>query len=237
MEHPVPTKWGTVSVINDKSCNALLRVLLVCIGSYRKSVLRYEYLMLCTHRPDTLYLPEQGCEDQWLFFEARRIPRANNSGKHWPVGGLSSWKILLWTCVTSQWSETHRIWGHWLDSCGSGGGPFCTRHWYFGFYKMRELILQLRTCWLLTLTGIVTGTCLRFSNLRFYFPVFVSAHLYRNCLFCHICFAVCIKAVMLLTYFIEIQGVVGFSFCCVILCKCCSSRNHWTLLACLLPSK
>jgi len=41
---------------------------------------------------------------------------------------------------------TRRIWGHWLGSCGSGGGPFWTRHWCSEFHKMREWILQLRTC-------------------------------------------------------------------------------------------
>jgi hypothetical protein len=50
---------------------------------YLKSVLRYKYLILDTHHPDSLYLREQGCEDLWLFFKAKRGPRGQKFGKHW----------------------------------------------------------------------------------------------------------------------------------------------------------
>jgi hypothetical protein len=46
----------------------------VCIGSYLKSVLGYKFLILGTYHPDTLR--EQGCEEPWLFVEAKRGPRA-----------------------------------------------------------------------------------------------------------------------------------------------------------------
>jgi hypothetical protein len=52
----VPTKRATVILIKVNSCNALLHVLLVYIGNYLKSVLRYKLLMLGTYHPDTLYL-------------------------------------------------------------------------------------------------------------------------------------------------------------------------------------
>jgi len=32
-------------------------------------------------RPDALYLREHGCEDPWLFFEAKKCPRAKKFGK------------------------------------------------------------------------------------------------------------------------------------------------------------
>ena len=38
-----PTKRATISLINGKSCNTLLRMLLECIRSYLQSVLRYKY--------------------------------------------------------------------------------------------------------------------------------------------------------------------------------------------------
>jgi len=41
----------------------LLRMLLVCIRNYLKSVLRYKFLILDTYRRNTLYLRQQGCED------------------------------------------------------------------------------------------------------------------------------------------------------------------------------
>jgi hypothetical protein len=52
---PVPTKRATVSLIKVKSCNALLRMLLVCICSYLKLVLRYKLLILDTYNPDTIF--------------------------------------------------------------------------------------------------------------------------------------------------------------------------------------
>jgi len=35
-----------------------------------------------TYHPDNLHLREQGCEDPWLFLEAKRGPRAKSSGEH-----------------------------------------------------------------------------------------------------------------------------------------------------------
>ena len=48
-----------------------------------KSVLIHKCLILCIHRQDTLHVREEGCEDQWLFFEAERSPLANKIRKHW----------------------------------------------------------------------------------------------------------------------------------------------------------
>ena len=47
-------------------------MLLACIHSYLKLVLRYKFLILGTHRPETLYLRQQGCGDLRLFFEYKR---------------------------------------------------------------------------------------------------------------------------------------------------------------------
>ena len=54
---------STVTSIKVIACNALLRVLLVCVRSYRKLVLSYRFLILDTYHPGLLYLREQGCED------------------------------------------------------------------------------------------------------------------------------------------------------------------------------
>ena len=56
----------------------------VCIGSYPTSVLRYKVLILDVHHPDILYSHEQGCEDPWLFFEAKTDPQAKKFGKLCP---------------------------------------------------------------------------------------------------------------------------------------------------------
>jgi len=53
------------------------------ICSYVKSVLRYKFLIMDTSHPDTQYFRKQGCEDPWLFFEAKRGPRTKRLGKHW----------------------------------------------------------------------------------------------------------------------------------------------------------
>ena len=78
---PVPTKRATV-LIKVKSWSALLHMLIVCIVSFPKSVLRYKYLILDTYHPATLYVHEQGDEDPSLFFEAKRGTRAKKFGKH-----------------------------------------------------------------------------------------------------------------------------------------------------------
>ena len=52
-------------------------MLLVRIHTYLKSFLRYKVLILDTYDPDRVYLHEQGCEDPWLFFEAKGGPLAN----------------------------------------------------------------------------------------------------------------------------------------------------------------
>jgi len=44
------------SVIKVKPCSALLCMLLLCIHSYLKSVLRYKFLVLDAYHPDTVYL-------------------------------------------------------------------------------------------------------------------------------------------------------------------------------------
>lgn len=51
---PVPMKQRTVVLIKGKSCNAWLRMLLACIRSLLKSVLRNKFLILDTYNPDTL---------------------------------------------------------------------------------------------------------------------------------------------------------------------------------------
>jgi len=73
-------KRAIVSLIKVKSCNALLRMPLVCIRSYLKLVLRYTCLILDIYHPDTLFLREQGCEDPWLFFEAKLVRKQTRLG-------------------------------------------------------------------------------------------------------------------------------------------------------------
>jgi hypothetical protein len=68
---------GAKKLIKVKSCNTLLRVPLVCVRSYLKLVLSYRFLILDTYHPGILYLREQGCEDPWLFFEAKRGSASN----------------------------------------------------------------------------------------------------------------------------------------------------------------
>ena len=70
---PVPKKGAKVILIKAKLCSAVLRMLLVAIYSYLKSVLRYTFLIWDTYQPGTLC--EQGCEGPWLFFEAILGPR------------------------------------------------------------------------------------------------------------------------------------------------------------------
>jgi len=54
---------------------------LICIIIYLNSALRYKILILDTYHPNP-YLSEQGCEDPWLFVEAKSGLRAKEFGKH-----------------------------------------------------------------------------------------------------------------------------------------------------------
>ena len=73
---------STIILTEAKSCNALLRMLLVCTSICLKSVLRYTVLILDTYHPHTIHVREQGLEDPWLFFEAKRGPREKTFGQH-----------------------------------------------------------------------------------------------------------------------------------------------------------
>jgi hypothetical protein len=53
---PVPMKWATVILMKVKSCNALLHMVLICIYSHLKSVLRYKFLILDNHHLDNIFM-------------------------------------------------------------------------------------------------------------------------------------------------------------------------------------
>ena len=61
----VRMKRATVGSSNFESCSALLRMLLLCIGIYLKSVLRYKYLILSDDVKIRSY---------YFFFEAKKCP-------------------------------------------------------------------------------------------------------------------------------------------------------------------
>ena len=65
---PVPKTQATNIFIKFKTCNALLRILLVRIRSYLQSVLKYNFLNFGYYHPDDQYLREQECDDPWLLF-------------------------------------------------------------------------------------------------------------------------------------------------------------------------
>ena len=69
----------------------------VRIGSYLQPVLRYKCLILYTyHHPYTQYLREQGCEDQWLFVEAKKESASK-----------ILWKSLAWVVMMFVPSPLH----------------------------------------------------------------------------------------------------------------------------------
>jgi hypothetical protein len=78
---PVPAKLTTVSLINVRSCNALLRMLIICVNVYLKSFLRFKFLILYTFIR-LLYLRGKGFEDPGLFLEAKWGPRAKRLGNY-----------------------------------------------------------------------------------------------------------------------------------------------------------
>jgi hypothetical protein len=86
----------TTSLITVKSWNALLRMLMVCIFGYLKSVLRHKHLILDTYYLNTRYLRQQGYDDLLMVFsESQMGLRAKMFAKHWARGQLSSWYVTL----------------------------------------------------------------------------------------------------------------------------------------------
>jgi hypothetical protein len=73
---------GTVRLVTQRLNHYATPSPPVPISIYLKSVLRFKFLNLGTYHPGTLYLQEQGCEDPWLLFEAKRGPRAKRLRKH-----------------------------------------------------------------------------------------------------------------------------------------------------------
>jgi hypothetical protein len=88
----VPTKRGTVSLTKVKSYNSLLRMRLVGIRSYLKTVLRYKFLILDSYHRDTLYMstnarirgylskPKKGCVSKKMW-ETLSLERLGNIKK------------------------------------------------------------------------------------------------------------------------------------------------------------
>jgi len=60
----------------------ITRMLLLCICSNLKSVVRCKISILGTHHQDTVYLLEQKYKDPWIFCEAKRGPSEEQFGKH-----------------------------------------------------------------------------------------------------------------------------------------------------------
>jgi hypothetical protein len=80
-KHPEPTKRETVILIKVKSCNALLRMLLVCIRGYLKSDLRSKFLILATYELGTPYIyVSKDMKIHEYFFEDKRDSRAKTFG-------------------------------------------------------------------------------------------------------------------------------------------------------------
>jgi len=53
---------------------------------------------LGTYHLDTLYLLEQGCEDPWLLYEAKRGPwgkRLGNTGQCTPIFTFTNYRSVL----------------------------------------------------------------------------------------------------------------------------------------------
>ena len=75
-----------VQPVASRCTDYATRPTLLGIRVYLKSVLRYKFLILDIHHPDTRWLREQGCENPWLFSETKRGPRAKKLGKHCCIG-------------------------------------------------------------------------------------------------------------------------------------------------------
>jgi hypothetical protein len=77
----VPTKRATIILVKVKSCNVLLRMLLVCIRRYLKSVLRYTFSILDTYHPGTIYVSKD-VRIRGYFSKPEGVRQQKSYGKH-----------------------------------------------------------------------------------------------------------------------------------------------------------
>lgn len=117
-------------------------MLLACFRSSLKSLLRYKCIIPDTFHPDTLCLLQQGCEDLWLFIEAKRIPRAKTFGKHY------SNALLHITIVTMK---TDRI-----DQPPESGDALILKH--LGVSEDYWLVSRCFVCFTMLIARRVAGT-------------------------------------------------------------------------------
>ena len=85
-------KGATVGVIKVKSGNALLRVLLVCIGIYLNSVLRYKFLISDSYHPDIYIYVSKDVRVRGYF----RSRKGSTSKKVWETMFNGECLCLSW---------------------------------------------------------------------------------------------------------------------------------------------
>jgi hypothetical protein len=77
---PLSTKLATISLIKVKSCSALLRMLLVCIRSYLKSLLRYKFLILDTYHQELYIYVSKDVRIRGYFSKPKGISEQKSLG-------------------------------------------------------------------------------------------------------------------------------------------------------------
>jgi len=126
---PVPTKRAKIFLLKVKSCNAFFRMLLVCISSYLKSVLKYKFWV-----PIIQTLQIYVSQVVWIrgYFST---PNGVRDQKSLGNTGLDLFFFLLpgwYECFRCSWREgvTLSRWWHFIE------------HHYF-FITRSELICQI----------------------------------------------------------------------------------------------
>ena len=79
---PLPGERGTIKLIKVKSCNILLRTLLLCILSHLISSETHIFSFVSLSTPRFIFrLHEQGCDDPWVFSNAKICSGTKKFGK------------------------------------------------------------------------------------------------------------------------------------------------------------
>jgi hypothetical protein len=93
MKYPVPTERTTVVLINLKSCNVFLHLLLASIRSYLKSVLGNKFLIFCIYVRKGVRIPG-------YFSKPKGVREQKKFGKHC----YRLWYRVIWQ-VTTDFSD------------------------------------------------------------------------------------------------------------------------------------
>jgi hypothetical protein len=163
-------------------------MLLVCIRSYLKSVMRYKFLIMDTYRPDTVHLREQGFDDPKLFFDAKRGLRARKFEKHFlsPSYSPSFWYETLHLLYLTKDAEYSRSWKAESHTVVKKCLNFCRTRKINSMFKIRDTNMNCISPVHISASYSLTSTLILSSHIHLGLPISYFLQVYRLTFFVYL---------------------------------------------------